>query len=459
MLQHSMLLVPDAELRWFVAVTDALTRIRHEASGVSELFIAKTRRWVMRDVHGGSDGSRDDAQDRHLYLMLKELFRHFGESSIESWSRETWEAFSLHALWRICRNGVHSVRRAPRQLSGSVRHRDLVLEATGEDSDPLVHDVLVRFCATFLDQGFGHWHLPDRDRGFYRSFCELYKQPFGPPAAWMRGLPAELKRLENVAPLDSILESLKILGVHHGEIEHFIAETLLALRGWAGMIQQIESRGDRVVHPIPQGSLIEFLAIRLILERLALKHVAAQVLSYQGDLSELRHAARLGLARHPGSTVDHRAFLMFQLAQIFGWSPDEMYKLTSVQWGVLVHEAESFTPMERRRLFHHAYERSFRNQTLDALAIHAPVPARREPAPRFQLCCCIDDREESFRRHLEELAPDAETFGAAGFYCVAMYYRGSEDAHFVPLCPIVIRQIGRAVQQECRDRSRMPSSA
>lgn len=439
MLQHSMLLVPDAELRWFVAVTDALTRIRHEASGVSELFIAKTRRWVMRDVHVGSDGSRDDTQDRHLYLMLKELFRHFGESSIESWNQETWEAFSLHALWRICRNGVHSVRRAPRQLSGSVRHRDLVLEATGEDSDPLVHEVLVRFCATFLDQGFGHWHLPDRDRGFYRSFCELYKQPFGPPAAWMRGLPAELKRLENVAPLDSILESLKILGVHHGETEHFIAETFLALRGWAGMIQQIESRGDRVVHPIPQGSLIEFLAIRLILERLALKQVAAQVLGYHGELSELRHAARQGLARHPGSTVDHRAFLMFQLAQIFGWSPDEMYKLNSDQWGVLVHEAESFTPMERRRLFHHAYERSFRNQTLDALAIHVPVPARRDPPPRFQLCCCIDDREESFRRHLEELAPDAETFGAAGFYCVAMYYRGSEDAHFVPLCPIVIR--------------------
>ncbi len=443
MLQHPMLLVPDAELRWFVAVTDALTQIRHEAAGVSDLFIAKTRRWVMRDVHGTSHTATDDnqngSQDRHLHLMMKELFQHFGESSIESWSHETWEAFSLHALWRICRNGVHTVKRAARQPSTSVRHRDLLLEATGEDSDPLVHDVLVRFCATFLDQGFGHWSLPGRERGFYHSFCELYKQPFGPPATWLRGLPAELKRLEQVAPLDSILESLDILGVHHGELEHFLSETLLALRGWAGMIQQVESRGDRVAHPIPEGSLVEFLAIRLILERLALKHVAAQGFGYHGDLSGLRHAARQGLARHPASTVDHRAFLMFQLAQIFGWSPDEMYRLTSDQWGSLVHEAESFTPMERRRLFHHAYERSFLNQTLDALAIHQPMPARRHPAPRFQLCCCLDEREESFRRHLEELAPEAETFGAAGFYCVAMYYRGSTDAHFVPLCPIVIR--------------------
>src|SRR5690606_5168212 len=40
---------------------------------------------------------------------------------------------------------------------------------------------------------------------------------------------------------------------------------------------------------------------------------------------------------------------------------------------------------------------------------------------------------------LEEIEPRCETFGAAGFYGVAMYYRGAADAHFTPLCPIVIR--------------------
>ena len=40
---------------------------------------------------------------------------------------------------------------------------------------------------------------------------------------------------------------------------------------------------------------------------------------------------------------------------------------------------------------------------------------------------------------MEEIASGVETFGVAGFYGVPMYYRGAADAHFVPLCPIVIR--------------------
>ena len=129
----------------------------------------------------------------------------------------------------------------------------------------------------------------------------------------------------------------------------------------------------------------------------------------------------------------------FQLAQVLGLSPDAIYRLTKPEWAILVREIESFSGLERRRIFHLAYERRFCTQTLDAIALHARRPTSRPESPRFQAVFCIDEREESFRRHLEELAPDVETFGVAGFYAVAIYYKGAADAHFTPLCPVVIR--------------------
>ena len=445
MLENRLRSGPDAELRWFIAETDALRRIREEVPAATRsLLIGKTRHWIMRDVrgsarsHGASPGHQ---QNRHVHEMLADLFQQFGEASIESWDEETWEAFTLQVLWRMCRAGVHGLDSFTPPPAEPIRHRDLLLQATAFDIDSQVHEVLIRFCASFLDQGFSNWRLPHRVLGFYRSFIVLYEQPGGPPDSWLQGLPQELTRLgdQAIEPLESILESLDDLGVVDSEWEEYLSATLLALRGWAGMLLQIETRGDRVAHPIPEGSLLEFLAIRLLLERLALRHAAKETLDFKGPLSQLRQTAKQHLARHTPPSVDQRAFQVFQLAQVLGWLPEELNRLSKTEWSTLVEEIEVFSVMERRRLFHMAYEHRFMTQTLDAISIQSQRSPERIPAARFQAVFCLDAREESFRRHMEEIAPDVETFSTAGFYSIPMYYKGISDAHYVPLCPVVIR--------------------
>src|SRR5262249_31117343 len=158
--------------------------------------------------------------------------------------------------------------------------------------------------------------------------------------------------------LESIQESLNTLGVDESEWEEFLSATLLALRGWAGMVQFLQERGDRVVHPVPEGSLVEFLAVRLLLDRLALGPAGPRRPGFTGPLQGLREELRQRIEPPRLLGVEQRAFLVFQLAQVLGWAPAELHRLSVGDWGTLV-EIELFTALERRRTFHMAYEHRF----------------------------------------------------------------------------------------------------
>ena len=193
--------------------------------------------------------------------------------------------------------------------------------------------------------------------------------------------------------------------------------------------------------PAPVGSLDEYLAIRLILERHAIAEVGRRQFG-TSDLQQIHALAERQSPRSHGPTVEQRTYTVFQLAQAGGWTPEQLISMSQPQWACLIREIESFSSLERRRVLHAAYERHYRVATLDAVIIHSQrrreLNRRSGKKPAFIAIFCIDDREESFRRHLEEVDPECETASAAGFYAVAMYYQGADHAHYRPLCPNII---------------------
>lgn len=444
MLQFPLRVAQDIELHWLLAESDALTRYREDAAPeVRFRFIDQTRHELMRTLCVGDSRNDkcDNVSDPRLRDAIRTLAAHFDLQSMEQWSDETWEAFSLHLLWHCCRCGIDRGRTPEPEVTAPVRLRDQLLAATGEDSDQLVNELLIRFCAAFLDQGLAHAKLPNREAGFYGSFIETYRPPVGPTNRWMRGLTSELDRLASsqIGPLESIDESLHRFGIQSPDRDEFVAASLLALRGWAGIMWQMETNAEWAVHPAPAGTLTGYLAIRLVLERLAIAQVAQDSLGFRGPLSELSAFLKTRVPERRPNSSQRRAFKIFQLAQVLGWTPLQLNGLSDSCWGQLTREIELFSELQRRRIFHISYERAYQYPLLDAVALASIQDNRLERTPRFQAVFCIDDREESFRRHLEEVAPDAETYSAAGFYAIAMYYRGAGDAHFLPLCPNIIK--------------------
>jgi uncharacterized protein len=327
MLQYPLYSASKEELLWHMAETDAVRTMRPDVSEVAKrTIINETRHWVMRSLRGKTGA---------VPAWSGGLLGQFNSSQIEHWKEATWEAFTLSALWQVCLDGVRDLPSANVTTKPLVRHRDFLYATTEQDSDALVHELLIRFCAGFLDQGLAHWEMPERDNGFYAAFCALYAQNTPTPPQWARGLKAELVRLkaQNITAEQCIEESLTALGVAESEREAYLTETLLALRGWAGMIWHIEERGDRAHHGVPAGSLTDFIAVRLVLERFALAHLAGKT-----PLNALREG--YAATENNAPALEQRAFAVFQLAQILGWTPEELYQQPTSVWQRLVEEIE-----------------------------------------------------------------------------------------------------------------------
>ena len=114
-----------------------------------------------------------------------------------------------------------------------------------------------------------------------------------------------------------------------------------------------------------------------------------------------------------------------------------------------------------------AFERHYREQILTALA-HNRGRGRfggrgtRRSRPEAQLIFCMDDREEGIRRHLEELAPELETLGAAAHFNVPHNwlrpgrYRVSALAPVIPAPVIPAHEVREVPRPECQATGRGP---
>jgi uncharacterized protein YbcC (UPF0753/DUF2309 family) len=380
---------------------------------------------------------------RMVLLALLEHPVHQEDDTAVRWTLAEQQPFrgeDAQDLWRACLEAVSLFRPAVIHVRPPVRPRDLIVGVDPRlDPDVLVHPLLIRLCAAFLDQGVAAWPMPRRDRGLFEAAAGLHDWSWGPTEPWSMRLQSAFAAARDRHPLDVIAVELDQLGVPVAGRDEVISRSLLALRGWAAMMHQLEQRPDRTpVHRVP-ARLVDFLALRLVIDRVATEWVASRM-GHRGDLNglwtELRD--RYPPRRGPGSVA--RAFLLCQVARLVGLTGADIRSLDEAELVQVERVVCGFDAVTRRRLFHQAYERRHRIVMLDALAAHDIASgAPRDGRPGIQAVFCMDDRCESLRRHLEEQGAAIETFGAAGFFFVPMYYRGIDDWHTTPLCPIVVR--------------------
>lgn len=375
------------------------------------------------------------------------------------------------------------------EIGVSLTLRGLLKQLTSRDILVDLRPVLLRHLAAYLDQGVAAWHHPRREQGLYRAWKTSAAADLGHVFDALPDYETELRALPE-DPFDTVLAELRRLRLPEARWEGYLQQLALELPGWSGMVNWLAQRPGYA--GLPAVDMLDYLAVRLVLERLYAQracrnrwgvaadldaldtffrvHYAelfvrlalytsrlpeyladkAQRLANRSSLNpaareEWRHAADLIQAwratpaadQAPGYSVHGDAWRLFSLAQHLGLSGAALREFSPAQIEELFACLERLDEQRSGFIWLQAYERHYRDRLLQALAANHGRGRRFVERPQAQLMFCMDDREEGIRRHIEERYPDVETLGAAGFFNLPINWRGLDDEAVTPLCPVV----------------------
>jgi uncharacterized protein YbcC (UPF0753/DUF2309 family) len=410
-----------------------------EAAYRTELARGRIR---IEDIDAVLDGEPDA-------MVFPQLSRHSLRRAMITPGVREFDAATI--LWRAEQGDLARDFRQPalRALFDACFARAVAHEeepAAPRPVDEVIHPWLIRLCSVFLDQGMAYWPMPGRERGFYESARTLLAQRGGIFPRYLAGLDDEFQRQEHFSfsATDAVSDYLDSQHFKEADWEDVLRTELLALPGWAGLMRRLEEDPELAPHESLPSSLMDFLAVRLTMARVASRMGAAEAGPEESPL-KTQENRRLS-----------RAARIYDAARVVSLSADEVTRLSEAEWAALVREAKACNGLERRRILHLAYERWHEREILSGLASHrrygglADVQGR----PVAQVLFCIDEREESMRRALEEVDPAVETFSSAGYFGVAVDYKGIDDAHGAAFCPVVVKPRHAVLEQsKAEDRA------
>lgn len=372
-----------------------------------------------------------------IRLLLGDLKQYLPETI--RWQRECeWnegEAAEAFEFW------LSKTELPLESVSFARRPQEYLMRRWGIDSDAMIHPILIRLAAAFLDQGLAYWPMAERQRGFWACGKELLGQTGYVLPAGLEKLGKWLEKVKGQDSRAALEYLLGVLGVAPSDWMELLEAELLALPGWAGMMHQLECDPGLAPHQRVPASLQDFVALRMLLTVAVCDEFLPHPRYWRNEFAQ---RDRRGL-REERRWV--QAAQLADAARALGWSTAEVRAWDEATTARLVEEVKNFGESERRRIWHLALERRHERDVLLPLAKHASQRGEESQRIHYQVFFCIDDREESLRRHLEEIDPQVETFGAAGFFGVAIDYRGIDDAHAAAFCPVVVKP-GHAVQEK-----------
>ncbi|HRB98115.1 MAG TPA: DUF2309 domain-containing protein [Nitrosomonas sp.] len=495
---HDLPALSISQLNWFIEELNALNVIQPDVSQEARSRMLATNSdesavvkqlWQeilnklgieLTDLHPENMLDLSEEQAREWLEKIKANLAHHKEVPIHQKMRAEAEAKLDEML---------------AQIGDKITLRSFVMALSGIDILFSIRPQIIRICASVMDEGVAAWQLPERSKaGLYaawRSSVQFDVNPFLHDLSDWQRIVTETPE----DPVDCIIMQLSSMEIPQDKWEGYIQHLALELPGWSGMVNWRQHNPEYHTENNASLYVADYLAIRLTLDRLwlnqtckdnwkieaklgTMKYYFRKNLSefivrkklYGGELPEYLTNLAKDLILRAGSereqqqewqaladltwtwqfsplvenNLEHTAFnsgwRLFRLFQHLGLTIDDVQSMHKNDLLNMLTILDEFTAPERSKLWLYAYEYHYREGFFRAINanVHRGRWAMRVERPQAQIVTCMDDREESMRRQLEEINPAIETLGAAGFFGTPMNYKGIDDTRRKMQCPVVV---------------------
>lgn len=280
--------------------------------------------------------------------------------------------------------------------------------------DHNVNAILFRLLGAYVDQGVNLWPFLDRFSSFKQAVVMLATKSKLPLADFVNN-----HDIANILNADSDEVITSILGkvfTTQASYRNFLFESVLDHPGWSGMVNMIEKFPNSLAKRRPI-TLKDFIAVKLSLEWQFIKAKCPRFMPIQPD--EVA----------PGDFVIqvNDKSRVHSLALWILSAPSDIMNMAL---------ASNLSQKTLQKIWHHALEHTYYRQAASIILEQKPSPMPTSKS--YQAVFCIDDRECSLRRHLEEENPSIETFGYAGFFNVDCYFKAHQKDLLDKMCPLPV---------------------
>jgi uncharacterized protein len=265
------------------------------------------------------------------------------------------------------------------------------------DMDNKVHPLLFRILCAFLDQGIAIDAFPVVSKSFIESVMELEQNSF---VSFFKTKAIRKKFLSGTYSIPCLLK--EIVGKEE-YFEQYLFDQQFAHPGWSGFVSAVEDNPQTLLDR-KQVTLKELLEFELLMELDTLNHVLGN--KWQ-PLTHHVTVPPVNLFADVAKTELSDVIELWQDA--FEWSYYD-----SVLKGISMSDEKRMAVNEKR-------------------LVDSSLAGEADPS--LQAIFCIDEREDSIRRHIEAVDKKAETFGAPGFFGVEFYFQQEGGKFYDKLCP------------------------